>query len=157
MIARRLLAVALLAGGTFAAAQPQKAPTGLISGRIEYPGQGVPALTIVARGIDQPRTILLSTRDGQNRYRLRVPTGRYIVFAVPKSARDPLLRGAYTSYSLCNRIIRQGGRPIRPCTTSPLLTVEVAPSGHRRDIDIDDWYLTDEVAADLQLPPEAGR
>ncbi len=151
--------VAVLALG--AAAKEREPPTGLISGQLSYPGHVVPALTIVARSLEPPRTILLDTRAGQEHYRLRVPAGRYIVFAVPREARDPLLRGAYTGYSLCNRIIRQGGRPIRACTTGAPLTVVVEPNTHRRHVDIDDWYLTDEVAATLQLPPpaahEAGR
>lgn len=151
MIGLAAAAQGAVAGGPVAA-------HGVISGRIELPGRAAaPALIVVARGLDGQGDHLVRVAESTTGYRVEVPAGRYIVFAVPQDAADPR-RGAYTGFSQCARIIRQGGRAIRPCTTSPPLTVEIAPGAERRDVDLDDWALKDEVAATLQLaPPAPGR
>ena len=144
--------VAGIAGAALGFAMAGPPPSGLIGGIIALPGgAAVPALTIVARGLDGQGDHLLQVEAGQTSYRIAVPAGGYIVFAVPQDKADPR-RGAYTPFSLCARIIRQGGRAIRPCTTGAPLTVEVAAGARRLDVDVDDWALTQEVAATLDRP-----
>ncbi len=144
------LAAAAMGAATATGSEPPTA----ISGRVVMPGGPTAAVTVVARAFDGPSQFRIDLDEGQSSYRLEVPAGRYVVFAVPRDPADAR-RGAYTSFSLCHRIVRQGGRTIRPCTTSPPITVEVAPGAERRDIDIDDWRLKPEVAATLQLSPTA--
>jgi len=144
----------LAAAAMGAATATGSEPPGAISGRVVTPGGTTVAVTVVARALDGPSQFRLDLDEGQSSYRIEVPAGRYLVFAVPRDPADAR-RGAYTSFSLCQRIIRQGGRTIRPCTTSPPVTVQVAPGTQRRDIDVDDWHLTPEVVATLQLAPTA--
>jgi hypothetical protein len=121
-----------------------------LAGRLTYPGESVPAMTVVARDAAGENVFAVHTTRGQSSYRLAVRPGAYIVFAVPDTAPDPRLRGAYTAYSVCahDRARVQGGR----CRTGALVVVKVAESETRTGIDVDDWNLSEEIAATLRWP-----
>lgn len=137
------------------AAQPP-AEAGVIRGRLAYPSEEIPPLTVVARGLDGQGDYTTKTRRNQTGYRIAVPPGRYIVFAIPDGMEDPLLRGAYTAYSQCNDIIRRGGTSLKPCKSGSPLTVTVAAGKTSANVHIDDWYLEPDVASALQLMPQTG-
>jgi hypothetical protein len=121
-----------------------------LAGRLTYPGDSVPAMTVIARDAGAENVFAVHTTRGQSSYRLAVRPGAYIVFAVPDAAADPRLRGAYTAYSLCahDRARVQGGR----CRTGPLVVVKVAEGDAKTGIDVDDWNLPEEIAATLRWP-----
>ena len=130
-------------------AEPLCAAT--IGGRLSYPSEELPAMTVVARNA-AGETFSVETRSKQPRYRIEVPEGRYVVFAIAQgtgdaSGKEP--RGAHTAYSLCARdkARLQAGR----CRTGPLEEVSVTQARGREDVDIDDWYLPDALAATLAL------
>ena len=137
-------AVALLSSGAL--------PAATLGGRLSYPSEGVPAMIVVARNA-AGETIRAETRAGQGRYRLQVPAGNYVVFAIPIGvATTPgqiPLRGAHTAYSVCGRdkARLQSGQ----CQTGPLEEIRVAEADQREDVDIDDWYLPDALMATLNL------
>ena len=112
---------------------------------------------MVARLLDDGRDFNLRTKENQRRYRLRVPAGRYHVFAIPEGKRDPLLRGAYTSCSQCNHIIRSGGTSLARRETGLLLTVTVHAGKTTANVHIDHWYVTEDVARSLQWLADAQR
>jgi hypothetical protein len=107
-------------------------------------------MTIVARDASG-ETFSTETRPKQARYRLEVPDGRYVVFAIAHTgeAEGNERRGAHTAYSLCARDPARlaAGR----CKTGPLEEVSVTQTRGREDVDIDDWTLPDALAATLEL------
>jgi hypothetical protein len=136
-----LLATILFAGAANAAT---------LSGRLGYPGTPLPAMTVVARDVAAGKAYTEHTAPGQSSYRLDVPAGTYIVFAVPDGVPDSKVRGAYTLYSVCARDaarLRAGG-----CSTGPLVSVRIRDSDVLRSVDIDDWYMPEKLAATLRLP-----
>ena len=140
---------AALGAVLLAAASPLPAAT--IGGRLGYPSEELPGMTVVARNASG-ETFSVETRPKQARYRLEVPDGRYVVFAIARgtgeaAGKEP--RGAHTAYSICARDKTRvaAGR----CRTGPLEEVAVTQARGREDIDIDDWYLPDALAATLDL------
>jgi hypothetical protein len=137
-------AVALLSSGAL--------PAATIGGRLNFPSEALPGMIVVARNA-AGATIQAETKPGQERYRLQVPAGGYVVFAIPIGvATTPgqiPLRGAHTAYSVCGRdkAKQQAGQ----CQTGPLAEVRVAAADQREDVDIDDWYLPDALMATLNL------
>ena len=106
-------------------------------------------MTVVARNA-AGATFAVETRPKQARYRLEVPEGRYVVFAIARGTGDSAgkePRGAHTSYSLCARDKARlaAGR----CATGPLEEVMVTPARGREDVDIDDWTIPEGLAATL--------
>lgn len=139
----------LVAAALLFAAVPLRAAT--IGGRLSYPSEELPGMTVVARN-GAGATFAVDTRPKQARYRLEVPEGRYVVFAIARgtgdaSGKEP--RGAHTSYSICARdkARLEAGR----CATGPLEEVMVTPARGREDVDIDDWTLPEGLAATLDL------
>ena len=137
----------LVTAALLLAAVPLRAAT--LGGRLGYPGGELPGMTVVARNA-AGATFAVETRPKQARYRMDVPEGRYVVFAIARgtgdaSGKEP--RGAHTSYSICARDKARlaAGR----CVTGPLEEVMVTPSRAREDADIDDWYLPEPLAATL--------
>jgi len=139
-----LAAAALLCSGAL--------PAATIGGRLGYPGETLPAMIVVARN-SAGGTIHAETKPGEARYRLEVPAGRYVVFAIPIGVAAPpgkeALRGAHTAYSACGRdqARLQAGR----CRTGPLAPVLVAETDRLEHIDIDDWHMPDALMATLNL------
>jgi hypothetical protein len=132
----------------FACAGSAEAAT--LAGRLTYPGEALPPMTVVARDATGANVFIMRTARGQSSYRLAVRPGAYVVFAVPDAAPDPRLRGAYTAYSLCarSRARLAAGR----CRTGQLVVVKVAEGDSRTGINVDDWHLSQGVAARLRLP-----
>ena len=109
-------------------------------------------MIVVARNA-AGETRQVETKPGQERYRLQVPAGRYVVYAIPigigPAPGQIPLRGAHTAYSLCARdkAKLQAGR----CQTGPLEEIRVAEADQRENVDIDDWYLPDALMGTLNL------
>lgn len=129
---------------------------GEIGGRIAFPGEGVPAMTLVLLERNDPVPRRVPIAAGQERYSLRVAPGIYTVFAIPEERPDPLLVGAHTSYSVCSARQRAGGEADGTCRTGPPREVEVAAGARIEDADIDDWYLEEAVASALLALAEGG-
>jgi len=140
------------AGGRFVlatalAAWSGVALAGIISGGLAFPGETIPALTVVA--VEQSgKQFSVETKAGQRSYRLEVPQGSYIVFAVPHGEGvsdepgQPPLRGAYSKFSTC--VMNAPDKAEKgECTEHDLLTVEVAAKAVHKRIDLYDWYLPD--------------
>ena len=121
-----------------------------LAGRLTYPGEGLPAMTVVAREASGQNVFSTHTTRGQSSYRLAVRPGAYVVFAVPDVAPDPKLRGAYTEYSLCARERTKllAGR----CRTGALVVVNVADGDAKTGINVDDWNLSESIAVALSWP-----
>jgi hypothetical protein len=144
-LARRVAAVAALI-----ASAPVWA--GTITGGVAFPGDSIPALTVVAVDQRTGKQFQVATRAGQRSYRLDLGEGRYIVFAIPhgpgvgdEPGQSPL-RGAYSAYSLC--VLSWPEKAAAgECQDHKLLFVEVGAKDTRKRIDLYDWYLPEQEKA----------
>ena len=80
-----------------------------------------------------------------------VPPGRYLVFLAPNETGAPDVYGAYTQYSLCTPHDVDG-----KCEDHALLPVAVSAHAPLATVTIDDWYLTDDVAEQIERIRAAG-
>jgi hypothetical protein len=112
-----------------------------IEGVVAFPSQFSPPMTAYAFDLDTSRIHSVPVAGGQANFSVEVPPGRYAVFLAPNEAGAPNIYGAYTRYSLCAE--QETGAN---CADHRLATVTVSAKGPRAAVKIDDWYLTDEVA-----------
>jgi hypothetical protein len=125
---------------------------GSITGGLAFPGDAIPALTVVAVDVNSGKQYRIETRAGQRSYRLDVAAGRYIVFAVPhgpgvedEPGEQPL-RGAYSAFSVCV-LSAPDKAEAGQCQDHQLLTVDVGAQETRKRVDLYDWYLPEEEKA----------
>jgi hypothetical protein len=122
----------------------------LIEGQIAFPGQSVPAMTAYVCEVDTSHIRTVPVAPSQNKFQVEVPAGRYIVFLAPREPGAPNIYGAHTRYSLCTAQAPDGavGRQ-EPCTDHSLADVTLSTRAARALVNIDDWYLSDEIASQL--------
>jgi|SRR5215813_1234485 len=136
------------------AALSHAALAGTITGGLAFPGEAIPALTIIAVEQSSGKLYSVETKAGQRSYRLQVPQGRYIVFAVPqgKGASDEPgqvdLRGAYSQFSACVMNSPQKAEN-GECNEHELIVVEVPAKDVRKRVDVYDWYLPEAQKSKL--------
>jgi hypothetical protein len=119
------------------------AAAGTIEGVVAFPSQLVPSMTVYASEIDTSRIHTAPLARGQTNFTLELPPGRYLLFLSPNEPGAPNVYGAFTRYSLCTP--HADGQ----CEDHTLIPVAVAGKSARIAVTIDDWYLTDEVAAQI--------
>ena len=124
--------------------QSALALAGAIEGSVIFPAQIVPAITVYASDVDTARLHSVRPGRGKASFSLEVPPGRYLVFLAPSETGAPNIYAAYTRYSLC------GPRDVDgKCEDHALIPVTVSAQAPHPRVTIDDWYLTDEVAQQL--------
>ena len=135
---------------------------GSITGGLAFPGDAIPALTVVAVDLNSGKQYSVETRAGQRSYRLDVAAGRYIVFAVPhgpgvedEPGEQPL-RGAYSAFSVCV-LSAPDKAEAGQCRDHQLLPVEVGAQETRKRVDLYDWYLPEEEKAKVLAVKPIGR
>ena len=131
-----LAAMASLAPGAGALA-------GAIAGAVTFPTQLVPSMTVYVAGLDTARVRSVPLERGHASFTVQVPPGRYLVFLAPNEPGAPNIYGAYTQYSLC------APRDAGGCADHSLVPVIVTAKAPRATVTIDDWYLPDEVALQI--------
>jgi hypothetical protein len=117
---------------------------GTIDGTVSFPAQLVPSMTVYAAELDTSRVHTVQLARGQANFAVEVPPGRYLVFLAPNELGAPNVYGAYTQYSLCASHGDDG-----KCEDHALVPVAVTAKAPRSAVTVDDWYLTDEVAAQI--------
>ena len=120
------------------------AGAGTIEGAVTFPSQVVPALTVYASELDSARVHTARIARGQATFTIEVPPGRYLLFLAPNEPGAPDVYGAYTRYSLCAPHGVDGS-----CEDHTLIPVAIASKAARVNVTIDDWYLPDETAAQI--------
>jgi hypothetical protein len=118
------------------------AAAGTIEGVVAFPSALVPSMTVFASETDTSRIHTAPLARGQSTFTLELPPGRYLLFLSPNEPGAPNVYGAFTQYSLCAPHGIDG-----QCEDHTLIPVVVAAKTARVAVTIDDWYLTDEVAA----------
>ena len=122
-------AAALVAWGGLGASPAALAA--FIEGQIGFPGQSAPPMTAYVCEVDTSRIRTIPIAPAQNKFAVEVPAGRYIVFLAPREPGAPNIYGAHT------------------LADHALANVNVSAYTARTEISIDDWYLSDEIAAQL--------
>lgn len=102
-----------------------------IEGQIGFPGQSAPPMMAYICEVDTSRIRTIPIAPGQNKFAVEVPAGRYLVFLAPREPGAPNIYGAYTG------------------ADHTLANVNVTAHTARAEINIDDWYLSDAIAAQL--------
>ena len=119
------------------------AVAGSIDGAIVFPSQRIPSMTVYATDVDSSRVRTLQLARGQTNFSVEVPPGRYLVFLAPNEPGAPNIYGAYTQFSLC--AAHEAGK----CDDHALVEVTVGAKARRSTLTIDDWYLSDEIAEQI--------
>jgi hypothetical protein len=117
---------------------------GSIDGTVSFPAQLVPSMTVYAAELETSRIHTVQLARGQASFTVEVPPGRYLVFLAPNELGAPSVYGAYTQYSLC-----AAHSDDSKCEDHALVPVAVTAKAPRSTVTVDDWYLTDEVAAQI--------
>ena len=123
--------------------QSAGALAGTIVGAVTFPTQFVPSMTVYVSDLDNSRVRSVRLARGQANFTVEVPPGRYLVFMAPNEPGAPNIYGAYTRYSLC------APRDADQCTVHALVPVTVTAKASHAAVTIDDWYLTDDVAQQI--------
>jgi hypothetical protein len=107
----------------------QEASTGLISGKLSFPSERIPTLTIFAMRIDNGENTYYSiqTEEHQSSYSIRVDPGVYQVLAYVDD-----FAGGYTRYVQCGLGFQ--------CQDHSLVPVVVQAGEIVTGIDLQDWY-----------------
>ncbi len=116
---------------------------GSIDGAISFPSQRVPSMTVYAADLDSSRVRTLQLARDQTNFSVDVPPGRYRVFLAPNEPGAPNIYGAYTQYSLC--AMHDTGN----CEDHALVEVAITAKTRRSAVTIDDWYLPDDIAEQI--------
>lgn len=121
------------------------ANAGTIAGTVAFPSQVVPSMTVYASELDTSKIHTVQLTRGQVNFTVEVPPGRYLVFLAPNEPGAPDVYGAFTLYSQCAPHAVADGA----CEDHALIPVAVTAKAPHAAVTIDDWYLTDDIADQL--------
>lgn len=122
---------------------PTPAPltgTGLVTGKICFPSEFIPAMTVYFQNNDTGVAEQLPIAENQLSYTLELESGDYIAFAYPEGSMD--FGGMYSEAAACGLGTE--------CLDHSVKVFNVIPGGTTEGIDICDWYAQD------QMPPPPG-
>jgi hypothetical protein len=116
-------------------------PTGSVTGKICYPSEFIPEMTLFIQDLSSQEISELYIAENQDRYSLDLAPGRYIAFAYLNSGASII--GSYSNAVLCG--LNAG------CTDHSLVEFEVNAGQTLGDIDICDWYSSEAVPPDPRV------
>lgn len=104
---------------------------GTISGKLGYPAEGIPELTVYAFDItDETKYFKVETGVNQIEFTITdVDPGSYYVVAY---AKDFEMSGSYTNAVVCGLSVE--------CTDHQMIDVTVKPGENITDVQVKDWY-----------------
>ncbi len=134
--------------GVLVAALLQSSPAAAVAldGRILYPGRGVPAATVYARNVETAALHAQVLPRNEDTFRFELPAGKYWVFVRPSEPGLTELYGAFSRYSVCRL---QPDHLVETCVDHSLQDVEVGGATRPAPLVLDDWFLDDAAAAEL--------
>ena len=154
----------IFAVGACAALLQARAAT--IEGEITFPSRSSPPLIAYAFELDTARTRTAPVPEDQAKFSIDVPPGSYVVFMTPNEPGAPNIYGAYTQFSACmtreplSADTDTDTDTLPACQDHGLITVTLKGNSARAKVTIDDWYLSDEIADQLDhmrgAPASAG-
>ena len=114
-----------------------------VAGHLGSPAGRLPALAVYAWSLEGAKLHSVTTGSGEASFSLDLPPGRYYVFAAPLDPGAPPIYGAYTEYAACVH-----ETPAAHCLEHGLKALAVGKRAGAA-IDLNDWYLDDEVTLEL--------
>jgi hypothetical protein len=122
----------------------------VIEGEIAFPSPSMPSMTAYVCEADTSRIRKVPIAENQSKFSVEVPPGRYVVFLAPNEPGDPNIYGAHTQYSVCTARAPDGARAQdASCEDHSLVALSLNTKAARVVVSIDDWYLSDDIAAQL--------
>ncbi len=118
-----------------------------VAGRISFPGRAIPDATLYAHNLETQAQYSQLVRHGEANFAFDLPAGRYWIFVRPEEPGLAGLYGAHTQFSACRRGQTSSGAA--NCADHGLQAIEVSDSEPVNNVEIDDWMLSDEAAAEL--------
>jgi hypothetical protein len=112
--------------------------TGIVSGKVCYPSEFIPAMTAYFVEIGTGDLTEIAISENQSTYSVELPVGMYNAFAWVE---DFQIGGAYTAYVACGYA--------ETCTDHALQAFEAVGGKEQTGVDICDWPF---LAAQLPLP-----
>ncbi|HSJ53044.1 MAG TPA: hypothetical protein VLC52_04785 [Anaerolineae bacterium] len=127
---RSILATVFVLVGLFQACGSQPpAEAGVIQGKLCYPSDYIPAMTVYAREVNTGETVTVEVPENTPEYRLEVPgEATYQVFAWTVDG----LGGSYSRFVTCGLSVE--------CTDHSLIPVPVGAGQTVTGIDVCDFY-----------------
>ncbi len=127
---RSIIATLFVLVGLFQACGGQpEGEAGAIQGKLCYPSEYIPAMTLYARDVSTGQTITLQVPENTNQYELQVPgEATYQVFAWTEDG----LGGSYSRFVTCGMSVE--------CTDHALIPVPVGTGQVVSGIDVCDFY-----------------
>ncbi len=141
---RHLACFAIAIAAAALAGRGSEARAGTIEGTVAFPSRNVPAMTVYASDLETSRLHTVPLARGQTSFAVEVPAGRYVVFLAPNEPGAPDVYGAYTHYSGC-----APDDPAPRCQDHSLVPLSISGKTPHAAVTIDDWYLSDEVASQI--------
>lgn len=135
-----LLLTAFFVGGCASLREPDLDAPGIVSGKICYPTDHIPSLTLYFESLDEERVISYRTHEGQETYALELEPGRYVAYA--RLPEDILQGGMYSRAVLCGLEV--------DCTDHDLVPVLIETREETSGVDLCDWYAE---PGEAPLPP----
>jgi hypothetical protein len=127
------------------AARPKDAE---VEAAIRFPGDARTAAVVYARNLETGALTTAHIEAGQPKFVIRLPAGRYWLFAEPDDPGAPDLLGAYTEWSRCRAASPANGSAA--CDSHALAEVEVGRD-RVEGLQIDDWIMPANVVHQLDL------
>jgi len=143
-----LLAATAAGLGAISAQGASKPADAEVEATVRFPGEARTAAVVYARNLDTGAVSSIHTEAGQPRFVIKLPAGRYWLFAEPDDPGAPDLLGAFTEWSRCRMTPRVDGS--RACDSHALAEVAVARN-KMQGLVIDDWFLPANVVRQLDL------
>ncbi len=116
-----------------ATGNPLPANAAVLAGKLGFPSESLPAMTVVAREVSSGKIFSIDTKNGQGAYALVVEPGTYTVIAYLASAnsgeRDG---GGFTAAVGCGLNVN--------CTDHALVPVTLTAGGVNAEADLTDWF-----------------
>ena len=113
---------------------------------VHFPGEARTAAVIYAREVTAGTVTATRIEAGNPKAVVKLPPGRYWLFAEPDDPGVPDLLGAHTEWSLCQSAPRT--EPAATCESHRLAEVAVE-RGPLSGLVIDDWYLPTDIVRQL--------
>lgn len=125
--------------GDLVQAAPPDAQNGQITGKLCYPSEWIPAMTVYAQNLTTGQTIRTMRPADSTDYVFSVPPGRYLVYSWsdPESSGADAFGQGYADSSACDALTPAAAATCH--SNAKLAVVDVAPGARISSIDLCDY------------------